>query len=148
MIERARRQNPGVAYHVGDALSLPFEDETFDAVSAITVLHHIAPDCWDNCLREMRRVTRRGGLAIVFEHNPFNPLTRVAVNRCDFDDDAVLLSSRKTKRLIQAAGFHVVEDRHILLTPWRNRLVLALERTAGQFPLGAQYYVAGRARGE
>ena len=42
---------------------------------------------------DMVRVTRPGGLVCVIEHNPLNPLTRLAVNRCPFDADAVLLRS-------------------------------------------------------
>jgi SAM-dependent methyltransferase len=148
MIERAREQNPGVLYRVGDALKLPFANDTFDAVSAITVLHHIAPEHWPACLGEMNRVLRKDGLAIIFEHNPFNPLTRVAVSRCEFDDDAVLLSASRLRRLMESQGFATIESRHILLTPWRNRVALGVERAMSRFPLGAQYYVVGRSAGK
>ena len=54
----------------------------------------------------MRRVVRPGGLVCVIEHNPLNPLTRsLAVSRCEFDSDAVLLGASTTRKLMAAGGF-------------------------------------------
>ena len=148
MLARAKRENPGVSYRAGDALNLPFEDREFDAAFAITVLHHVDPSHWRRAVDELRRVVRVGGIAVIFEHNPFNPLTRLAVNRCEFDDDAVLLSRGKARRLLQGAGLEIVGQRYILLTPWRNATARWLEDTTRQLPLASQYYVAGRVRGD
>jgi SAM-dependent methyltransferase len=145
MIELARQANPNVRYEVGDALALPFEAKSFDVVVAITVLHHVEPPSWGACFQEMRRVLRPSGLAVIFEHNPLNPLTRVAVNRCDFDEDAVLLSRRETKRLMLTARFDIVDDGYMFVTPWDNAVACRLDRIARHLPLGAQYYMAGRA---
>jgi SAM-dependent methyltransferase len=48
---------------VGDALSLPFADSTFDRIIAAEVLEHIAPD--RTALRELVRVLRPGGTLAV-----------------------------------------------------------------------------------
>src|SRR5688500_16443961 len=42
MIADARRLNPSTTYHVADARSLPSPDVTFDLVTAICILHHVA----------------------------------------------------------------------------------------------------------
>ncbi len=145
MVERGRQANPSVTYHVGDALALPFDAQTFDVAFATTVLHHVDPEHWSSFTSELHRVLRPRGMAVIFEHNPLNPLSRRAVRRCEFDDDAVLLSSRKTRRLMQLGHFDIVEERYILLTPWTNGFAQRLEAAAKRLPFGAQYYVAGRA---
>lgn len=52
-----------VTFSVGDALALPFAEETWDVVHAHQVLQHLADPV--AALREWRRVTRRGGLLAV-----------------------------------------------------------------------------------
>ena len=49
----------------GDALALPFEDDTFDLVTCQTVLIHLADPV--AALREWRRVTRPGGTVLLVE---------------------------------------------------------------------------------
>ncbi|KIP10558.1 hypothetical protein PHLGIDRAFT_100949 [Phlebiopsis gigantea 11061_1 CR5-6] len=49
-----------VTFVAGDALALPFADGAFDVAHAHQVLQHVADPA--QALREMRRVTRRGGL--------------------------------------------------------------------------------------
>ena len=51
--------DPRVAFQVGDATKLPFADASFDHALSLLVLQFI-PDA-DAAIREMRRVTRRGG---------------------------------------------------------------------------------------
>src|SRR5688572_30227665 len=48
----------------GAAEDLPFEDETFDLTTALDVVEHLDNDIAG--LREMHRVTKRGGYSLVF----------------------------------------------------------------------------------
>ena len=90
-------------------------------------------------------MTRPGGVLAVIEHNPLNPLTRLAVSRCEFDDDAVLLGRRRTERLLRAARLELhPPSRYIAFFPWRNALLAKTERALRRIPLGAQYVVTGR----
>ncbi|HEY0636714.1 MAG TPA: demethylmenaquinone methyltransferase [Pseudonocardiaceae bacterium] len=57
-----RRQVPRIA---ADALSLPFEDESFDAVTISFGLRNVVDP--DRALRELARVTRPGGRLVVCE---------------------------------------------------------------------------------
>lgn len=54
-------------YVEGSVERLPFPDETFDLVTCQTVLMHVADP--ELALREMLRVTRRGGLLVASEPN-------------------------------------------------------------------------------
>jgi SAM-dependent methyltransferase len=56
---------PRVRFQQADALSLPFEDESFDTVSVAGSLHHLADP--QIGLRELMRVLRRGGHLILAE---------------------------------------------------------------------------------
>ena len=144
LVEKAAEFNTTARYQAYDGTRLPFDDNTFDIVFAICVMHHVPPAQWESFTKEMRRVTKKGGLAAVFEHNPFNPLTRLAVNRCEFDADAVLLRQTKTSALFAGSGFMPKEKRFILFFPFRKAIFAKLERLINWLPLGAQYYVAAQ----
>lgn len=144
VVEKAKYNNPEVNYSIYNGSKLPFEDNTFDLCFAINVMHHVPPSLWENFLQEMRRVLKPGGLAAVFEHNPLNPLTRLAVARCEFDRDAVLLHHGKIKSLFKTAGLKLFEDKFIVFFPFKAKLFRGIESALGWLPLGAQHYVTGK----
>ncbi|PRX99911.1 demethylmenaquinone methyltransferase [Allonocardiopsis opalescens] len=76
MLEVGRRRRGGasaggVTFVAGDALRLPFADESFDAVTISFGLRNIADTA--AALREMRRVTRPGGRLVVCEFSHLAP---------------------------------------------------------------------------
>jgi len=103
------------------------------------------PAEWAQFIAEMRRVTRPGGLVCVIEHNPYNPLTRLAVARCEYDRDAVLLSAGTTRKLMAADGLREVGSRHFLLLPWDTKPARRLESALSGVSLGGQYAAFGTA---
>lgn len=143
MVRRAAAENPSVAYTAYDGLTLPFEDDSFDLVFAICVVHHVPPDRWSAFVAELARVTRPSGIVAVGEHNPLNPLTRLVVSRCSFDADANLLGRRMARRLLTAAGLSRCPSPYILFFPWRHRALERVERRLAWLPLGAQYFAIG-----
>lgn len=142
-IAQARRSNPSVDYEAYDGKILPYADATFDLVTAICVMHHVPLEKRLDFLREIRRVVRPGGLVCIIEHNPFNPLTRLAVARCEFDRDAVLLRAGQTQRLMTEGGLRDIDTRFFLLLPWATPLMRRLEHGFRRVPLGAQYVTSG-----
>jgi len=144
LVARAAERNPGAVYEHYDGRTLPYADGSFDLAFTICVVHHVPPADWSAFVGELTRVLRPGGVAALVEHNPVNPLTRLAVARCAFDDGAVLIDRRRAVALLRAAGLEPAESRYILFFPWRSTMLRRLERQLGPIPLGAQYVAAGR----
>jgi SAM-dependent methyltransferase len=136
----ARRANPGVAFFpAGAKAGAP--REPFDLVVVANVLHHVPPPERSGVMAEIRSVLSPGGSLVVFEHNPYNPVTRRLVSTCPFDRDAVLLPPRQTETLLSAAGLFVRARRYILFFPAFLRALRFLEKPLGFLPLGGQYCV-------
>lgn len=64
-VGRRGQSRDGLTFVAGDALRLPFQDQTFDAVTISFGLRNVADTVV--ALREMRRVTRPGGRIVVCE---------------------------------------------------------------------------------
>lgn len=146
-IAKAQQRNPGVSYAVYDGDRLPYRDQQFDVTFCVCVLHHVPPDRWPRFVGEMRRVTRPGGLVVIYEHNPANPLTRKVVRDCDFDRDAVLLTMTQTRDLLTAAGCSDVGTSSILTLPPIGAFVERLDGLFARLPLGSQYRAVGHVAG-
>ncbi len=73
MLMRARQKTAGHTYHpiAGDMLSLPFADEVFDKTVSMTALEFIE-NAYD-AVRELFRVTRKGGVIVVTTLNSLSP---------------------------------------------------------------------------
>jgi demethylmenaquinone methyltransferase/2-methoxy-6-polyprenyl-1,4-benzoquinol methylase len=67
----ARRPHPSVRFAAGDALALPFADESFDAVTISFGLRNVADPL--AALTELRRVTRPGGRLVLCEFSHLKP---------------------------------------------------------------------------
>lgn len=66
IIEIARKNNPKGNFKVADALNIPFENDSFDKVYSIAVLHHIPSfELRIKFLEEIKRVLRDDGYLIL-----------------------------------------------------------------------------------
>ncbi|MGO4816212.1 class I SAM-dependent methyltransferase, partial [Cupriavidus sp. 2MCAB6] len=128
-----------------EGLRLPYEEATFDVVYTICVVHHVPPAQWPAFFSELKRVLKPGGMVVIFEHNPRNPLTQRVVSNCVFDKNAVLLRSEQTRELIANAGFHDILERFIITILPLNKGLRSLDLMLGRLPFGAQYFVKATA---
>jgi SAM-dependent methyltransferase len=108
------------------------------------VFHHIPPSERPAALRYVARGLRSGGLFALWENNPWNPGTRLIMNRIPFDRDAEMLSARATRRMLRDAGFEVLRTNFAFIFPHALRALRPLERHAARLPLGGQYMVLAR----
>jgi demethylmenaquinone methyltransferase / 2-methoxy-6-polyprenyl-1,4-benzoquinol methylase len=79
MLQVGRQRLPTLPFVAGDALSLPFADAVFDAVTISFGLRNVRDP--SAALRELRRVTRPGGRLVVceFSHPTWAPWRTVYV---------------------------------------------------------------------
>jgi SAM-dependent methyltransferase len=135
------RQITGIETRVQtDPLKIPFEDATFDLVTAVCVYHHVDPAARPLLTREIRRVLKPGAIWCMIEHNPLNPMTRWIVGRTPVDAGAVLLGAAESRSVAEGAGFQSIEQDYFLYFPQAlYRSCGWLEGWLAKLPLGGQY---------
>lgn len=137
---RLARDTHGTGRFAHGTSRLPYDSGSFQAAVAANVFHHIEPQDRPYWMAEIKRIVAPGGQILIFEHNPYNPLTRRAVRLCPFDEGVVLLRPRETKTLLSGAGAAVESQRYYFFFPHLLRWLRPLEGLLGRVPLGAQYY--------
>lgn len=118
----------------------------YDVIVISNVLHHVKPA---ERLELIERVSARladDGKLVIFEHNPYNPVTRWAVSQCSFDVGAILLPPSETLGYLKAAGLCVCRH-YIVFFPRFLRWLRPLEPYLRMLPMGAQYVASGRRGG-
>lgn len=86
MIQQALRRDPELQCIQASATSIPYPDNSFDVVFCAAVLHHLAlPSAVQLAITEMLRVTKPGGTAIIWDHNPRNPYWPIIMARVPQD---------------------------------------------------------------
>lgn len=136
----ARERVPRARFH-DDVDSLP--DTSFAAAVVANVLHHVEPSRRDAVIDLVVRKLAPGGVLVVFEHNPWNPLTRRAVATCQFDEDAVLLPPWELPRRLRRAGLSRIRRDFIVFFPRSLRYLRRFEPRLRRCPFGAQICVHG-----
>ncbi|MGY4230290.1 SAM-dependent methyltransferase [Bradyrhizobium sp. USDA 4503] len=147
-VELAATRHPFVRYSTYEGSRLPYCDGQFSMVFTISVMHHVPPLQWESFVAEAYRVTAPGGLMLVFENNPYNPLMQYFVKTCDIDKDAVLLRPAKLRRMFTAAGFTDVFTRTIISVPPAGKFLTRMDSVLGYLPFGAEYYLSATKRSD
>ena len=130
LLRIAKEKYPEVNFQLTDGLAFPFQDNTFDIIYCIAVLHHIpSQKLRTEFLQEAKRVLKPGGLLVatvwklaqkqsiklIFK---FSFLKLIGRNKMDFGDVLVpwqntyqryvhLFTQRGLPRLFKRAGFQV-----------------------------------------
>jgi len=125
--------------HIEDG-GIPLPDQCVDLIFSACVFHHIPHASHIDWLKELRRVARPGARIVIFEHNPFNPLTRHAVANCPFDANAHLLSARQLRERLVLAGWGSPASVYTVFFPRFLGFLRGLEPALGWLPLGGQYF--------
>ena len=117
--------------------------EPFDVIIVANVLHHVKPEERNDFFKQVRSYLSKNGLIFVFEHNPYNPVTRYVVSKSGFDKDASLLNAGEALRLMRENGMDIVEKKYIVFFPGFLKKLRGLESKLGFLPMGAQYMCVG-----
>lgn len=119
MLEHLRQRDPRVEAVHGSATAMPFADGRFDLTFCVAVMHHIAdPQEVNEALVEMVRVTRPGGLVLVWDHNPRNPYWKHLMARVPQDDGSErLIPEAEIVRGLADGGARVESSRRLGMVP-------------------------------
>lgn len=117
ILELARRKAAAagveVEFREGLAQELPFQDASFDLVTATLVLHHLAPAAKRAALREIRRVLRPGGRVLLADWCASSALRRLLFFPVRVLDGFAATADHAGGRvpaLVRAAGFEEVRE--------------------------------------
>ena len=146
MLAEARRRHAGQLDRISlwnvDATSLRIAE--YDVVTAVCVFHHI-PRCeWDVVIRKIFKSLKPGGLLVLVEHNPNNPVTNWMIKRTELDLDAVLLSPKTSREILTDAGFEIIDVEFFLFFPPRIRWLFSIESLLQRIPFGGQYLIGAQ----
>lgn len=96
-IRHAKQHSPNVNFFHPDSL---FEsDKKYDLIIVSVVLHHIPADDLFAELKRMKSLLSENGRIAIFEHNPWNPITRWIISNSKFDIQAKLIPLKTLDKL-------------------------------------------------
>jgi 2-polyprenyl-3-methyl-5-hydroxy-6-metoxy-1,4-benzoquinol methylase len=118
-------------------------DHDYKIVVMANVLHHVPKDQREWTIAEIADRLLAGGKLILFEHNPWNPVTRWVVHQCAFDEDAVLLRPNEACGYFLRAELRLCKRAYIVFFPNLLSALRRFEPILSWFPAGAQYVIVG-----
>jgi len=116
----------------------------YDLIVIANVLHHIEPSEREGVIAKLYQLVKNEGKIIIFEHNPFNPMTRKIVRESPLDKGVVLLPFPETLSHLKRAGFKHLQLNYIVFFPKFLSKLRWLEPYLSWLPLGAQYTAIGQ----
>jgi SAM-dependent methyltransferase len=138
-IESARLSNKGI--YCWNEGNIADEKSDFDLIFVVGVFHHILPTGREEAMGKIYHRLAIGGNLLIFEHNPYNPITRKIVNTCPYDQGVILLKPRQLRRHIDTAGLTVLRQGYSLFFPPRFKKLNQWEKYLSSLPLGGQYWI-------
>jgi SAM-dependent methyltransferase len=143
-LEQARSLYGGLASFLPlESNKWPVQASSLDAAYAMCVFHHVEEELHISILSDIRVRLKPGGVMMVYEHNPYNPLTVRVVNNCPFDENAKLIRASVMAQRFRDAGYKNVKVRYRVFFPGFLRIFRFTEGLLSRLPLGGQYYVCG-----
>lgn len=139
----AKQENPGVNLFLLNENEIKNKTAKFDLIFVSCVFHHIQPSLRKGSIRGIYNMLNRKGAVYIFEHNPYNPVTRYIVKTCPWDTDAILLNMKETVSLMKESGLDIAEKNYSLFFPSQLKFLRPVENYLGKIPMGGQYYVKG-----
>ncbi len=128
LVERAKKnfaRFENFSFVVGDIRSIPFETNCFDFVYTMGTIEHI-PDP-ENAIKEIHRVLKKNGLAIIGVPYKYDPFGRAAFlwlgNKFDFlpYGEELCFSWGQFKKMILVADFDIIAKSGAYFIPWPFR---------------------------
>ena len=123
--------------------SLKWKQNNYDIIFSSCVFHHISPLDHLNTLSELQKLLAKNGKIVLWEHNPFNPITRKLVKDCALDENAILIKPNQMKKTFANAGLKTLVVQYATYFPKYLHFLNPLETFLCFLPFGAQYFIIG-----
>jgi len=91
---------------------MDFEDESFDIITADEMIHHV--EDVDKVLKELVRITKKGGVIIISDHNKWSVLSQLVRYICFGKKRAKLFSAKEIAGHFKRLGLRDVVYKHII----------------------------------
>lgn len=142
-LEIALQKHPqkNVKFYLPDNFT---ENNIFELAFCNGVFHHIPVEQRSQAIGFINTSLKSGGIFSFWENNPWNPGTRIVMNRIPFDRDAITLNFIQAKNLIKNAGFEILQTDFIFYFPRSMAYFRFLEKYFIKIPLGAQYQILAK----
>jgi SAM-dependent methyltransferase len=142
MLDVLRKRAPAIEAVRGSGTSLPFEEDSFDLVLSVAVMHHIAdPAEVRQTLAEMVRVARPSSRILIWDHNPRNPYWGRLMARVPQDTgEERLIPEEEVVGGLREAGAEILSSTQLGMVPDFTpraavRIAAAAERAVERMPL-------------
>lgn len=140
-LELASETNPKIEFRVETS---DLDIGPFDLIFISGVFHHIPKAERKVAAGLLAKRLSKGGTLFIFEHNPYNPITRKIVNDCPYDADAELLKASELRQVFTLTALQVESLSYNLFIPPKLRWLLPAEKMLQWLPMGGQYCMAFR----
>ena len=121
-----------------DAARLAFKSSSFDVIVADEMIHHV--EDLSRVLREMYRVLRKGGVAVISDHNKWSVASELVRFAHFGSQREKLFSAKEIASRFKKTGFNHIKSKHILFTlpfhhlpktvmKWNYRIENCIEKT-------------------
>ncbi len=114
--------------------------EKFDLIFVSNVIHHVKHEDRNDFLKKIYGLLSDEGRLLIYEHNPYNPITLKVVANCEFDADAELINKNDLIELCENNNFRLKNSGYIHFFPSKLRFLFGFEKYMKWLFLGAQYF--------
>mgnify|MGYP000876598678 CR=1 FL=1 len=114
--------------------------EKFDLIFVSNVIHHVKSVERNDLFQKIYNLLEDNGRLLIYEHNPYNPITLKVVANCEFDIDAELINKKNLIQLCSKNNFKLEKSGYIHFFPSKLKFFFYIERYLKWFFLGAQYF--------
>lgn len=138
-IQVASNNYPDINFSVSGKNLKEFKTNQFDALYAAGAFHHIPFEEHIAYTKELNRVLKPNGIAIIYELNPLHPGTRYIFNNSPIDQNATMLYPTYAKKLFSSYGKSTI--RYYGFFPQFLSFFRSSEPYLEWIPLGALYAI-------